>query len=208
MTTVTSSILERVPPMAKLAALFSISVLLFLTSSPTLLGAAAAIVLILCLIFCRFALVQWLKTWPLLLTIAAVALWTAYNNSYQEALVLFLRLGTLSLVATVVTVTTSVGEFIETVTRAAIPLEKLGIGNARDIGLAIGLVMRFVPDVRQRYLAVVDAHRARGLSLRPSTLIAPMVIGTLKSANDIADALDARGIRTDSHPQNRAENAQ
>jgi len=194
--------------MAKLAALFSISVLLFLTSSPTLLGAAAAIVLILCLIFCRFALVQWLKTWPLLLTIAAVALWTAYNNSYQEALVLFLRLGTLSLVATVVTVTTSVGEFIETVTRAAIPLEKLGIGNARDIGLAIGLVMRFVPDVRQRYLAVVDAHRARGLSLRPSTLIAPMVIGTLKSANDIADALDARGIRTDSHPQNRAENAQ
>jgi len=207
MRTPTGSILECVPPAVKLAALFSISVLLFLTGSLTLLGSAAGTVLVLCLLFCRFAVLQWLKAWPLLLTIAAVALWTAYNDGYQEALVLLLRLGTLSLVATVVTVTTSIGEFTETVTRAAIPLERLGIANARDIGLAIGLVMRFVPDVRQRYLAVVDAHRARGLPLRPTTLIAPMVIGTLKSADDIADAIDARGIRTNSHPQKRAENA-
>lgn len=195
MTAGPGTVLERLPATTKLAALFCISVLLFLTSSLSLLGAAAWTTLALSLLLCRASLVQWLTAWPLLLTIAVVALWKAVADGHHEALVLLLRLGTLSLVATVVTATTSVRQFIDTITRLAAPLEKIGIGNARDIGLAIGLVMRLIPDVRQRYLAVVDAHRARGLPLRPSTLIIPVIIGMLKGADDMANAIDARGIR-------------
>ncbi|RYD46046.1 MAG: energy-coupling factor transporter transmembrane protein EcfT, partial [Sphingomonadales bacterium] len=97
----------------------------------------------------------------------------------------------------VVTATTTIGEFIETITAMARPLERLGIANARDIGLAIGLVIRFVPEVQARYVAVADAHRARGLKLRFSTVLVPLVIGTLQSADDIADAIDARCIRAE-----------
>ncbi len=188
--------MHRLPPAAKLLALFGLSVLLFVSDSPVLLGGIAGLVLAGSLLFCRAALVQWLKSWPLLLTIAVVVLWTAYADSPRAALVVLLRLGALSLFATAVTVTTSAGQFIDTITALARPLERLGLCDARDIGLAIGLVIRFVPEVHARYRAVADAHRARGLKLRVSTVVVPMVIGVIRSADEIADAIDARSIRS------------
>ena len=73
--------------------------------------------------------------------------------------------------------------------------DSLGIANALDIGLAIGLVIRFVPEVQALYRSVVEAHRARGLKLRPATIIVPTIIGTMLSADEIANAIDARTLR-------------
>ena len=187
--------IHRVPPGAKLLALFALSVLLFTLASPVALSWLAGAIVAATLLCCRAALVQWLKAWPLLLTIAALGIWTVIARGPEAAAIVLLRLGSLSLFATVVTVTTSVGQFIDTITRIAHPLERLGIANARDIGLAIGLVIRFVPEIRARYRNVVDAHRARGLKLRPSTIIVPMVISTILCADEIANAIDARNIR-------------
>lgn len=189
-------LIDKISPRVKLIALFCLSVLLFSTKSVTILGAVFAVILIAAIILCRAALAQWLRAWPLLLTIGIVVIWTAYAVNINAAAIVLLRLVTLSLFATVITVTTTIGQFIDTITRFARPLEKIGLANARDIGLAIGLVIRFVPDVLERYRAVADAHRARGLKMRLSTVIAPMVVGTLQSAEDIADAIDARNIRS------------
>lgn len=188
--------LQRLPTASKLAALFALSILLFAVSQPVILGAFAGLVVLLCLTLCRAALLNWLKSWALLLTIAVVVLWTALARSPDAALLILLRLSTLSLFATLVTTTTTIGQFIETITRFAQPLERVGLANARDIGLSIGLVIRFIPEVHERYRAVADAHRARGLKPRISTILAPMVISTLQSADDIANAIDARGIRS------------
>lgn len=189
-------LIDKISPRVKLIALFCLSVLLFSTKSVAILGAVFAVILIAAIILCGAALAQWLRAWPLLLTIGIVVIWTAYAVSINAAAIVLLRLVTLSLFATVITVTTTIGQFIDTITRFARPLEKVGLANARDIGLAIGLVIRFVPDVLERYKAVADAHRARGLKMRLSTVIAPMVVGTLQSAEDIADAIDARNIRS------------
>jgi len=67
--------------------------------------------------------------------------------------------------------------------------------QADDIGLALGLVLRFVPEIVGRYQAICEAHRARGLKIRPITLLAPLIILTLRDADNIAAAIDARGIR-------------
>lgn len=192
---VETGFLYRTRPAFKLCALFLLSIALFSTQSLVILGAIAGIVFVGALIMCRAALKQWLHTWVLLLTIVVVVIWTAFAISPEAALITLLRLASLSLFATMVTVTTSIGQFIDTITNFARPLEKTGLVNARDIGLAIGLVIRFIPDVQARYHAVADAHRARGLKLRLSTIIVPMVIGTLQSAEDIANAIDARNIR-------------
>lgn len=192
---VETGFLYRIRPVFKLCALFLLSIALFSTQSLVILGAFAGIVFVGALIMCRAALKQWLCTWVLLLTIAVVVIWTAFAMSSEAALITLLRLASLSLFATMVTITTSIGQFIDTITNFARPLEKTGLVNARDIGLAIGLVIRFIPDVQARYSAVADAHRARGLKLRLSTIIVPMVIGTLQSAEDIANAIDARNIR-------------
>ena len=192
---VETGFLYRTRPAFKLCALFLLSIALFSTQSLVILGAIAGIVFVGALIMCRAALKQWLHTWVLLLTIVVVVIWTAFAISPEAALITLLRLASLSLFATMVTVTTSIGKFIDTITNFARPLEKTGLVNARDIGLAIGLVIRFIPDVQARYRAVAEAHRARGLKLRLSTIIVPMVIGTLQSAEDIANAIDARNIR-------------
>ncbi len=193
---------HRLPPAVKLIALFGLSVVLFTLKSPAVLGILTTLVIAGSLILSRAAVAQWLKSWPLLLTIAVVVIWTAYADSLQAASIVLMRLGSLSLFATVITATTSIGQFIDTITRAARPLEAIGIGNARDIGLAIGLVIRFVPEVHARYKSVAEAHRARGLKMRLSTVIVPMVIGTLQSADEIANAIDARCIRNDQRKQN------
>jgi biotin transport system permease protein len=189
-------VMQRLPPGLKLAALFALSMLLFFFTAPSHLGIAAGMVLLGSLLASRDAVVAWLRSWPLLLTIVIVAIWTAYASGFEAAAVVLMRLGALSLFATLVTTTTTAGQFIETITRLAGPLERVGLANARDIGLAMGLVMRFIPDVRARYRAIADAHRARSLKMGFTTLLVPMLIGTLKSADEIADAIDARGIRS------------
>ena len=106
-----------------------------------------------------------------------------------------LRLTALMLLAATVTATTSITEFIDEVTALARPLERTGWVQADDIGLALGLVLRFVPEIVGRYQAIREAHKARGLKVRPTTLLAPLIILTLKDADNIAAAIDARGIR-------------
>lgn len=188
---------HRLPAAIKLIALFGLSVVLFAVKTPMALGILTALVVVGSLISSRTAVTQWLKSWPLLLTIAIVSAWTAYADSLQAAAIILMRLGSLSVFATVITTTTTIGAFIDTITKAARPLEAIGIANARDIGLAIGLVIRFVPEVHARYKSVAEAHRARGLKMRLSTVIVPMVIGTLQSADEIANAIDARCIRSE-----------
>lgn len=193
--------IHRLPTKAKLLALVILSVALFATTALPVLATLAALVLGLALGLCRSALVQWLRAWTLLFTIAIVAAWTFFATGPEAALVSLLRLGTLSLFAALITATTTIGKFIETIADLARPLERIGLANARDIGLAIGLVIRFIPEVQARYRAVSDAHRARGLKRRFATLIVPMAIGTILSADEIANAIDARNIR--SHPSAR-----
>jgi biotin transport system permease protein len=187
---------QKVTPTMKLIALFGLSLILFILSSLYIICAIAVIIFVTIFLTCKPAFLHWLKAWPLLLTIAVVVIWNAIAVNTEAALIVLLRLSTLSLFATAVTVTTSIKEFINTLTMFARPLEKLGLVRATDVGLAIGLVIRFVPDVQMRYRAIAEAHRARGLKLRLSTIIVPMVIGTLQGAENIANAIDARNIRS------------
>jgi biotin transport system permease protein len=84
---------------------------------------------------------------------------------------------------------------MDEITSLARPLEKTGLVRADDIGLAVGLVIRFVPEILGRYTAIREAHIARGLKVRPATILVPLIILTLKDADNIAAAIDARGIR-------------
>jgi len=188
--------LHRLSPRVKLVSLALASLLLFLIDSPAFLvialllggGIHASLRLGWRLSFSRL--------WPILLTIAAVTVFTFLLNSPGQALVVLLRLTALALFAAAVTATTSTGDFIDEVTVAARPLERIGLVKAADIGLSIGLVIRFLPEILTRYQAIRDAHHARGLKLRPLTLAVPLIILTLRNADEIAAAIDARGIRT------------
>ncbi len=190
------SLLHRLPPRLKILGLTAASITLFFLH--TFLPLSLAL-LVSVLIYASLRL-EWRNSLarlrPIFLTIAMVAFFMLLVGTPQEALAVLLRLTSLMLLAAAVTATTGIGDFIEVISATAAPLERFGIMRASDIGLAVGLVMRFVPEVIGRYRAIAQAHHARGLKPRPLTLAIPLIILTLKNADEIAAAIDARGVRT------------
>jgi biotin transport system permease protein len=187
--------LHRLSPRIKLLALAALGILLFLTQSLLLLACAN---LVGAGLYFRAGLpigeaLRRLR--PILVSIAMLALFTALLSPLHAAIVVALRLTALALFAATVTATTSMAAFIDEITVLAMPLEKIGLLKAADIGLAIGLVIRFVPEILDRYRAIREAHQARGIKVRLATTIAPLIILTLRDADNIAAAIDARGIR-------------
>ncbi|WP_313615855.1 energy-coupling factor transporter transmembrane protein EcfT [Agrobacterium sp.] len=187
--------LYRLSPRVKLLGLAAFSIALFLTRDLPLL-ATGVLVGGIVLWQARLGLRETLsRLRPVLLTIGIIALFSFVFASPLDAIIALLRLTALTLLATAVTASVSISQFMDEITLALRPLEKLGLVKAADIGLAVGLVIRFVPEVIHRYELLQDAHRARGIRTKLHTILVPLVIMTLKDADAIADAIDARGFR-------------
>ncbi|MBB5571686.1 MULTISPECIES: energy-coupling factor transporter transmembrane component T family protein [Rhizobium] len=190
-----STWMHRMAPRLKLGALVVLGLLLFLTDNLALLGLAVAIGALLFFSTGLPASEALKRLRPVILTIVVVALFSLIFNPVHVAVVTVLRLTALMLFAAVVTATTSIAAFIDEITALAAPLEKAGLLKAADIGLAVGLVVRFVPEILDRYRAIREAHEARGIKIRFTTALVPLIILTLRDADNIAAAIDARGIR-------------
>jgi biotin transport system permease protein len=189
------SLMHRRSPRFKLAILALLGVLLFLTETIPLLAGVMAIGALLYFSSGLAAGDAIRRLRPVLLTIVFVALFGLLFTPLHAAIVTVLRLTCLMLFAATVTATTRIAAFIDEITLLAMPLERLGLVRAADIGLAIGLVVRFLPDILNRYDAIREAHAARGLTIRVRTVLVPLIILTLRDADNIAAAIDARGIR-------------
>jgi biotin transport system permease protein len=187
--------MHRLSPRVKLLSLAIFSIVLFISKDITLLSAAVLLAAIVCRTVGMPVVEALRRLRPIFLTIVIVALFNLIFNPWHDALVTLLRLTALMLLAAAVTATTTIAQFIDEVTALARPLERTGWVQADDIGLAIGLVLRFVPEILGRYQAIREAHEARGLKVRPTTLLAPLIILTLRDADNVAAAIDARGIR-------------
>lgn len=190
-----TSLLHRMPVRGKLILLFVAAIVLFVTSDLRLLVPAlllAAGIYLSTGIGLREAA---RRTRFVLFTVLLVAAANYVFHSLHEALAVFCRLSTLVLLAAAVTATTGISAFMDEITRLIKPLERTGFVRAADVSLAVGLVIRFVPEIFARYQDIADAHRARGLPVRPLSTLTPLIILTLKDADTIAMAIDARGFR-------------
>ncbi len=190
-----NSPLHRIPAGWKLTLLFAASIILYLFDDwrllvSALLSATAAYLSV--GISPREAL---RRITPALFTIVILCALNAWFTTPQLAFAMFLRLSSIVTFAAAVTASMKMADFMEALTTALKPLEKLGLVNAADLGLALGLVLRFVPEVFSDYQAIRQAHQARGLPLRWHTIIGPLMVLTLKNADTVSEAIDARGIR-------------
>jgi len=186
---------HRLPARGKLLGLAAFSVALFLTHDILLLGLAVAVAGAVHLGVGLSPAEAFRRLRPVFVTIVMVALFSLLFNPLREAAVTVLRLTALVLFAATVTATTAVAAFIDETTALARPFERLGLFQAADVGLAIGLVIRFVPEILDRHRAIQEAHAARGLKARWTTTLVPLIILTLRDADTVAAAIDARGIR-------------
>ena len=186
-----TSALHRLGAGWKLLALLALGTLLFAVESLGLAGTAFLVVLALyrlAAIPAKKVLAQ-LRPAVLILVILFVA--QLFLTDAAVGLLLVLRFASLILAASLVTLTTRTAALVAVIEQALSPLSRLGV-DVEKIGLAISLAIRFIPAVGAIVEEVREAQWARGQDRSILALAVPVVVRLLKSADDIAEAIDAR----------------
>ena len=96
-------------------------------------------------------------------------------------------------VAGLVALTTRVSDMLDAVTRAARPLRHVGASPDR-VALVLVLTIRAIPLLARQLRQVTEARKARGLGMSIRALVVPTVLGALTTADQLGDALAARGV--------------
>ncbi|MDG4717397.1 MULTISPECIES: energy-coupling factor transporter transmembrane component T family protein [Thalassospira] len=120
----------------------------------------------------------------------AVQLWL---NDWQAGLLVITRIAAIVMFASLVTLTTKTSDMLASLERAMRPLKPVGV-NPEKVSLAISMVLRFIPVIATVASEIRDAQRARGLDRSILAMIVPLIIRTLKMADDVADAIEARSF--------------
>lgn len=102
------------------------------------------------------------------------------------------RVISLVLLASLLTITTRMGDLLGVLHRMLLPLRRLGI-DADAVSMAISLTITMIPVVASFAHEVRDAQRARGVRLGIRGVV-PLLVRTLRHADDVGDALAARGL--------------
>ncbi|ODN69701.1 energy-coupling factor transporter transmembrane component T family protein [Methylobrevis pamukkalensis] len=128
---------------------------------------------------------------------ALVALGNLAVGQPGNALVAALRVLALMSAAAAVSLTTPMDAILGLIERGLAPFGPRGRRAAAWLGLAVGLVLRLVPQIFAEIGLIREAQAARGLRVSPLHLVVPLVIRNLVRADDIAEALEARGFPPD-----------
>ena len=109
------------------------------------------------------------------------------------ATVLTTRLVALVALAGLVTLTTPTSAILGALERALGPLRRVRV-DAERAALVLALAVRSVPVLASLAGGVRDAQRARGREHDVRALAVPLVVGALRQADALGEALRARGL--------------
>lgn len=184
--------LHRAPAGLKLAVLAVGSTALMWVHSPSLL-------LVACVLVClsvRWAGASLQQVWqqlrPLVWLLFVLGGLSVWSQGLWQALEMILRLLTLVLAALVVSMTTPLTQMMQVVAWLLKPFQRLGWVDADKVALGFGLTMRLIPELGVQWQEIREAQLARGLMPSPLTMGVPMLLRTLRRADEIAEAIDAR----------------
>lgn len=193
---------HRLPPGVKIASLAVFGTTVFLLSDRSLLLGCLGAVLVLYAV----ARIPWAQALsqarPALWLLLAIFAVQALVDGWAAGVATVLRFGTLILLAALVTMTTRASAMIEALESGLRPLARLGIDPGK-VSLALSLALRFIPVVAAVTGEVREAQNARGLNRSIVALVVPVVVRTLKMADDVADAIEARSYGSRHHPPRR-----
>lgn len=130
---------------------------------------------------------------PMLFLAVPLALFHALVTDMAAAFSLVGALLALVMLANLVTLTTRSADLVDVVVRCAGPLRPIGVDPER-VGVLLLLGIRAVPVVIGLATGIRDAQRARGLTSSPTAFAVPLVVGALRHADRVGDALAARGL--------------
>jgi biotin transport system permease protein len=126
---------------------------------------------------------------PLLVIIGGLQ---GFSSHWEDGASVVLRFLLMVLVADLVTMTTTMSALMDAVEPLFRLLRPLGV-NSRRIALSVALVLRFIPVLLASWRAREEAWRSRSPRRIPLRIVVLFLIETLRMADHVADALDARG---------------
>lgn len=187
------SVLHRAQAGAKILAMVALGTGVFLIPDWPVVGLVLISVIALYRVcgFGRTVMLAQIK--PILWLLAiffAVQLWL---NDWQAGLLVITRIAAIVMFASLVTLTTKTSDMLAALERALRLLKPVGV-NPEKVSLAISMVLRFIPVIASVATEIRDAQRARGLDRSILAMIIPLIIRTLKMADDVADAIEARSF--------------
>lgn len=187
------SLLHRAPVGAKVLVLAAGTTVLLLQGSPVVLAAALVVVVALW-VLAGVPLRELARTVrPLLWLLVVLGVLQVMVLGWVAAAGVVLRLVVLVLLASLVTLTTRTSDLVAALERAVRPLAVLGLRPER-LGFVVAMTLRFVPLIRDRADQLREAQRARGVERAGTTLLLPLVVEVLRTADGVAEALEARGV--------------
>ncbi|MBB1628529.1 energy-coupling factor transporter transmembrane protein EcfT [Achromobacter sp. UMC71] len=184
--------LHRLPAWFKLLALTAAGAGLFLLHDPRWLALVCLATVLLLRVAGASPAGVWRQVRGLVWVLLAVGLFTGVFQGWLAALTVLLRIAAMVGLALAVTLSTRTSDLISVCERALMPLQRIGLVDAGKVALALALALRFVPEIWRNFQEIREAQAARGLGANPIALIVPLVVLTLKRAQEVAEAIDAR----------------
>ena len=188
-----ASVLHRLPAGGKLAALLAVGVGSVLVRTPPQAAALLTVVLLGYVVARLPAALLWQSVRPLLWVLVPLGVFQVVVAGWQRAVVVVAVMVALVLLANLVTLTTRTTDLVDVVVRSSRRLTFLGVDPER-LGLVLGLGIRSVPLVVDLATEVRDAQHARGRVSSPRAFAVPLIVGALRRADQMGDALAARGF--------------
>ena len=130
---------------------------------------------------------------PVLWLAAAIAIFQVITGGWQRAVLVVGALVALIMLAALLSLTTRTTDLIDVVVRGCRPLRRVGVDPER-VGLVLALAIRSVSVIVSIAGEVRDAQRARGSAASPRAFAVPLVVRSLRHAEQLGEALAARGL--------------
>jgi len=184
--------LHRIPAGLKLLVLAAAGAAVFLTDDTRILGGLVAFAVLLPVSAWLPAKPLFKQIMPALVLIAALAAFHIATGDPRDAFLVSARLGTVILLAAALTFTTRVSAMVDALERVLTPLKCIGADPAKA-GFTLALAIRFIPVLFTMIAEIREAQKARGLEGSVFAVVMPLLVRTLRMADDLAEAIAARG---------------
>jgi biotin transport system permease protein len=186
------SLLHRLPAGAKMLGLIGGIVVLTLLDHPWQLGVAAVVIALLYAVALIPARVAWRQLVPLRWILLFVVVLQVILAGWERAVMVGGGLLLSVALAALVTLTTRVTAMLDLCRKLLWPFRRWI--DADRVGLALALTIRCVPLLASIIGEVTEARKARGAGFSITALGAPAVVRALRTADQIGEALVARGV--------------
>lgn len=188
-----AGLLHRVPPGPKLAGLAVAALALTMVpQGPISIAVCLVAVIALYPIAGVPLAAAGTELWRLRAVLVVLAVALAVFVSPVAAWVSTGRVAALLLLAALLTLTTRMSDLLAVLQRLLRPVRRVGI-DPEAVSMAVSLTVTMVPVVAGFAQRVRDAERARGVRLGVRGVV-PLLVLTLRHADQVGDALAARGV--------------